>query len=71
MEQMKTSDCPQYMPGFVSLSDNACCAVSGGMSDFDADLAYKFGEILGQAFRALYDMGCNLFGKLTKAAVPA
>jgi len=55
----------------VSLSDNACCAVTGGMSDFDADLAYKFGEILGQAFRALYDMGCNLFGKLTKAAVPA
>mgnify|MGYP000915556579 FL=1 len=73
MEQMKTLNCNGYLPGFVSLDDNACCAVTGGMTapGFDSDLAYMLGEILGQAFRVLYDLGANLIGKLKKTAVPA
>ncbi|HPW77826.1 MAG TPA: hypothetical protein PK676_00955 [Bacteroidales bacterium] len=68
---MKTMNYDPSMSGFVLLGDTACCAITGGMSDFDADLAYKFGEILGQAFRALYDLGCSLFGKLIKKPAPA
>lgn len=68
---MKRLNCNDSMTGFVLLGDTACCAITGGMSKFDAELAYKFGEILGQAFRALYDLGYNLIGKLIKKPIPA
>ncbi len=57
--------------GFRLLNENECCAVSGGMSssNIDEDLAYMLGELLGKAFRALYDIGCNLVGKMSKTRV--
>mgnify|MGYP006916435468 CR=1 FL=1 len=70
MEQMRTQ---VFLTGFESLSDKACCAVTAGVSSpgVDAELAYKLGEILGQAFRTLYDLGQSLIGKIKKSAVPA
>ncbi|MCZ2417256.1 MAG: hypothetical protein LC132_06845 [Burkholderiales bacterium] len=67
---MRSAD---YLQGFESLGDKACCAVIAGVSSpgVDEELAYKLGEILGQAFRALYDLGQNLIGKLKKSCVPA
>ena len=40
-------------------------------SDFDKDLAYKFGEIMGIAFRVLYDLGENLFYKIKFTIIPS
>jgi len=70
MEQMRAN---VFLTGFESLGDKACCAVIAGVSSpgVDEELAYKLGEILGQAFRALYDLGQNLIGKLKKSGVPA
>ncbi len=57
--------------GFRLLNENECCAVSGGMSssNIDENLAYMLGELLGKAFRALYDIGSNLIGKVGKTRV--
>ena len=70
---MKKMNAQENVQGFVLLSDAACCVVTGGMSssDFDKDLAYKFGEIMGIAFRVLYDLGENLFYKIKFTIIPS
>jgi hypothetical protein len=60
--EMKTKE---HVQGFVLLSDSACCALTAGMasSNIDKELAYQIGEILGMAFRTLYDLGESLVHK--------
>ncbi|MFY9116759.1 MAG: hypothetical protein WBK97_03700 [Bacteroidales bacterium] len=60
---MKTKE---HLEGFVLLNDTACCVLTAGMSspDIDKELAYQLGEILGIAFRTLYDFGESLVHKV-------
>ncbi len=62
----------EHLHGFTPLNDSTCCALTAGMSSpyIDKELAYMLGEILGMAFRALYDLGESLFHKIKFTLIP-